>query len=77
MSCDMCPNISLSEILVKAARKKPPVGVAKEVEGMYMIILGIAIGIVLHRALMAFVLRSSPDSLCSYCKWIKQKRNRH
>lgn len=39
--------------------------------------LGVAIGIAVHRFIMALVLEKSPDTLCAYCEWLRQKRNRH
>lgn len=42
-----------------------------------LLILGISLGIALHRLLMALVLKASPDSLCAYCKWLNKKRSRH
>ena len=42
-----------------------------------LFILGIALGIALHRGLMAFVLWTSPDNICAYCEWFGRKKNRH
>ena len=44
---------------------------------MEILLLGIALGIVLHRLLIALVLHESPDSLCAYCKWLNWKRRRN
>lgn len=40
-------------------------------------LLGVAIGIAIHRFIMALVLEKSPDTLCAYCEWLRAKRNRH
>ena len=40
-------------------------------------LLGVAIGIAIHRFIMALVLEKSPDTLCGYCEWLRTKRNRH
>lgn len=42
-----------------------------------LFILGVAVGIALHRGLMAFVLAASPDNVCAYCEWFGRKKNRH
>lgn len=44
---------------------------------MEYFILGMAVGIALHRTLMAFVLWCNPDTRCAYCKWKKKGENRH
>lgn len=42
-----------------------------------LFIAGIGVGIGVHRLLMAWVLDHSPDTLCSYCKWLGRKKSRH
>lgn len=42
-----------------------------------MFILGIALGIALHRLLMAFVLMADPDTKCAYCAWLHRGRCRY
>lgn len=43
-----------------------------------LFLVGIAVGIGIHRLIMAMVLERSPDtSLCAYCEWLGRKRSRH
>ncbi|MFR8953988.1 MAG: hypothetical protein ACLVH7_07750 [Flavonifractor plautii] len=42
-----------------------------------MFFIGIAVGMALHRLIMAMVLEKSPDTLCAYCEWLGRKRSRH
>lgn len=44
---------------------------------MAIFIAGVAAGIALHRLMMAIILEKSPDTICSYCKWLDRKRRRH
>lgn len=44
------------------------------VEYISVFILGIAVGVGLHRLIMALVLNKCPDNHCSYCQWIKRYR---
>jgi hypothetical protein len=37
------------------------------------LLVGIGLGILLHRAIMAFVLARAPDNLCAYCEWMGRK----
>ena len=46
-------------------------------EAAAIFILGIAVGIALHRLLMALVLEKSPDTQCAYCEWLGRKKSRH
>ena len=39
--------------------------------------IGVAVGIALHRLIMAMVLERSPDTLCTYCEFFRQKKRRH
>ena len=51
--------------------------IEREVQTMEIALFfaGIAVGIALHRFIMAIVLERSPDTLCAYCEWIGRKRN--
>lgn len=40
-------------------------------------IVGIAVGMALHRLIMALVLETWPDNICSYCEWCSRKKSRH
>lgn len=40
-------------------------------------LLGITVGIILHRLIMAMVLDKAPDSQCAYCEWLNRKKSRH
>ena len=40
-------------------------------------VFGAAVGIALHRLIMALVLNECPDSHCSYCQWVKRYRRLH
>lgn len=42
-----------------------------------LFLVGVAIGMALHRLIMAMVLEKSPDTLCAYCEWLGRKRSRH
>lgn len=42
-----------------------------------LFIAGIAVGIALHRFIMAIVLENSPDTPCAYCEWLGRKKSRH
>jgi len=39
-----------------------------------LFVVGVSVGIALHRLLMAMVLDSSPDTLCAYCEWLGRKK---
>lgn len=45
--------------------------------GVALFLVGVAVGMALHRLIMAMVLEKSPDTLCAYCKWLGRKRSRH
>lgn len=36
-------------------------------------IVGAAVGILIHRFIMALVLENSPDTICAYCEWMGRK----
>lgn len=40
-------------------------------------ITGMAVGIALHRLIMAVVLECDPDTKCAYCEWTHKKKCRH
>lgn len=42
-----------------------------------LLFVGIALGIALHRFIMALVLEKSPDTLCAYCEWLGRKKGRY
>lgn len=42
-----------------------------------LFILGIGVGIALHRLVMALVLECDPDTKCAYCEWTRKKKCRH
>lgn len=42
-----------------------------------LFLVGVAVGMMLHRLIMALVLYEAPDTLCAYCKWAGRKKNRH
>jgi len=48
--------------------------VSKEL-AVALFILGVATGIALHRLIMAMILNKSPDTLCAYCEWLREKQN--
>lgn len=50
--------------------------VGEEVRKMELFVLGIAVGIAVHRLIMAFVLWCRPDSRCAYCVWLGKNKNR-
>lgn len=52
--------------------KTAAVAAGKE-EKVANILLGIGLGIAIHRFIMALVLNSSPDTTCAYCRWIGGK----
>lgn len=39
--------------------------------------VGVAVGMALHRLIMAMVLEKSPDTLCAYCEWLGRKKHHH
>ena len=39
-----------------------------------LFILGMGVGIALHRFIMALALNRVPDDLCSYCEWLDRKK---
>lgn len=39
------------------------------------ILIGMALGIALHRLIMAIVLEHSPDDMCAYCEWLGRKKH--
>lgn len=41
-------------------------------EKLAILFLGMALGVALHRLVMAFVLWKPPDNRCSYCQWVKK-----
>lgn len=40
-------------------------------------LIGAAVGMALHRLIMAMVLEKYPDDICVYCEWLDRKRSRH
>lgn len=46
------------------------IGIEKAVA---LFIVGMAVGIGLHRLIMALVLENSPDTTCAYCEWRDRK----
>lgn len=42
-----------------------------------LFLVGVFVGMALHRLIMAMVLEKSPDTLCAYCEWLGRKRRRH
>ena len=46
-------------------------------ERLILFLLGIAVGIALHRLIMAMVLEKCPDTRCAYCEWNRRKKSRH
>lgn len=42
-----------------------------------MLIIGIGIGIAVHRLAMAIILEKYPDNICAYCEWCERKKSRH
>lgn len=45
-------------------------------ETIGVLLIGIGLGIALHRLIMALVLEDSPDTMCAYCRWLgKCSRN--
>lgn len=45
--------------------------------GVALFLVGVTVGIGVHRLVMAMVLERSPDTLCAYCEWLGRKRSRH
>lgn len=48
--------------------------------GVALFIVGMAVGIALHRLIMTMVLEHSPDTVCSHCRWMYMtggKKSRH
>ena len=41
-----------------------------------LFLVGVFVGMALHRLIMAMVLEKSPDTLCAYCEWLGRKRRR-
>lgn len=41
------------------------------------LLLGIAIGLGLYRALIEIILAEPPDTKCAHCQWRAQKKSRH
>jgi len=46
-------------------------------EKVALFLIGIAVGIALHRLIMAMVLEKCPDTRCAYCEWCYRKKSRH
>lgn len=44
---------------------------------MVWFVLGIGVGIAVHRFIMAWVLDRDPDTMCAYCEWMGRKKNHH
>ena len=44
---------------------------------MELFLAGVAVGIALHRVIMALVLEMNPDTMCAYCKWLGKRKGRH
>jgi hypothetical protein len=42
-----------------------------------LFIAGIAVGIAVHRVIMAMVLDDDPDTKCAYCSWLHREMCRH
>ena len=42
-----------------------------------LFLIGVAVGMMLHRLIMAIVLQVAPDTLCAYCEWCGRKKDRH
>ena len=60
-----------------AARRPPNYADILNINAEALFILGVAVGIALHRGLMALVLAASPDNVCAYYEWFGRKKNRH
>lgn len=52
-------------------------GGVRVVNDLAIFLLGVAVGILIHRLLMAFVLWTVPDTRCAYCKWMRKRAGRH
>ena len=42
-----------------------------------LFLVGMVVGMALHRLIMAMGLERSPDTICAYCEWLGRKRSRH
>jgi len=48
-----------------------------DIKAIVIFLVGMAVGMVLHRLIMAIVLEKHPNDICTYCEWADRKRSRY